>query len=119
MIQFIKRLLGVKPKKQSHPLVDAFHAADQMKQDHEDQMIERDAKREAQEMFEQWLRGDMILLPRPRRCVIMCYTESKFDAESYKQLKQDEFNRLKNEWMENNPGKNPRAFNITLNKSWS
>lgn len=70
------------------------------RQEMEDLAFEHDAKREAFDMFTQTLQNPLgICIPVPRRVLLMQYYPaiSKYSSEDYKRIRNEEFNRLKEE----------------------
>lgn len=79
--------------------IEADNEYKQLLQKDEDERLERAAKREGLDMFEQWLNGNLIIVPRPQTTFIKCYYpyESKYDSKSYNQMASNHFNELKNQ----------------------
>jgi hypothetical protein len=69
-------------------------------QDFDDKHLLIDAKREALDMFQQWLAGNLIIIRKPIIKFSMChypYT-SKYTSEDLDTIRKEEFTRLKNEY---------------------
>lgn len=66
-------------------------------QEHADWKVEQNAIAEAYDMYEQWLRREPIIIPKPLTTVLECYYpyESKWINESYREFRNKKFEHLK------------------------
>lgn len=67
----------------------------ELRQEWEDKKVEMAARREALDLYEQWVSGHMVLIARPQLTFLMVYTKARYDSESYQALVKAEFEKLK------------------------
>lgn len=114
LTRFFKTLLGIKNKLKEPTKPRSVYGPDliqlQRMQNWEDETVERDARREAQDMLHQYMiKPHGILIPTPRRIIITVYTTPKYDSDGYNKLRQDYFTQLKTDYDNRNHHQRPQA----------
>lgn len=74
-------------------------------QEYANSRVERAAILEAEDIYLQYLKGDILLIPKPQLVVILEYLpeKAKYDSDSYRSLVLRNFQSLKESYEQNKP----------------
>ncbi len=102
--QFLKKFF--KKQVQQKKTTDTFPNYDydllKMHQDFDDAKLEREARQVAWDMFDQWQKGNCIIIQKPITMFIKEHypLKSRYDSESYSTLVKKEFEKLKEDYIQ-------------------